>query len=416
MKITQAFFYTGIATFIRIISGFIISKIVAIYTGPAGLVIVGQFQNFITITQSFGAASIQAGIIKYIAESEDHYQKRIEILSTGLAIVLSFSTIVGIVILSSSSFLSNYFMGNDWYRIPIIFYSFSLILFNLNTFFVSIFQGEKSVKIYSIVNITSSISGLVLIVILVSMWDILGAIYALVTYQSMAFIVSIYYILKRKTFSFNFFKNLPQKTHFISLLKYGLMAIVSGIVGPASQLYVRQNIIDVAGIDSAGYWEAILKISGGFLMLITTTFSIYYLPNLSQAQTKKEFLSQLYHIMIFMVPCTIIMASGIYFFKEEVILIFFNDKFLPASELLGCQLIGDILKCISWGFAYIMLAKAMTKTFIATEVIFSFSFMALSFIFVNMFNTIGVVYAYCLNVTVYLFVSMGIFYKFIRRA
>lgn len=43
-------------------------------------------------------------------------------------------------------------------------------------------------------------------------------------------------------------------------------------------------------------------------------------------------------------------------------------------ELFKWQLIGDVIKIASWLLSYTLLAKAKTKYFVATEVIFSITF------------------------------------------
>ena len=58
-----------------------------------------------------------------------------------------------------------------------------------------------------------------------------------------------------------------------------------------------------------------------------------------------------------------------------------------------------------------MLAKAMTKIFIYTEIVFSTLFVLLSILFVNNFGLIGITYAFSLNYFLYLVVMIFIFRK-----
>ena len=70
---------------------------------------------------------------------------------------------------------------------------------------------------------------------------------------------------------------------------------------------------------------------------------------------------------------------------------------MPMMELFTWQLVGDIIKISSWLLAYLMLAKAMTKIYIVTEVLFSLSFIILSILFINSFGLVGVTYAFTAN-------------------
>ena len=101
----------------------------------------------------------------------------------------------------------------------------------------------------------------------------------------------------------------------------------------------------------------------------------------------------------------------IFLLKEYVILIAFSKDLLPMMELFAWQLIGDVIKIASWLLAYLMLAKAMTKVFIYTEVLFSALFVGLSILFVDKFGLVGITYAYALNYLLYLFMMIFIFSK-----
>ncbi|MGE0052417.1 MAG: O-antigen flippase, partial [Arcobacter sp.] len=107
----------------------------------------------------------------------------------------------------------------------------------------------------------------------------------------------------------------------------------------------------------------------------------------------------------------ICMSLGIYLLKEYVLIIAFSVKFMPMIELFKWQLIGNIIKIASWLFSYLMLAKAMTKIFISTEILFSFSFVVISIFFINNFGLIGVTYAFTLNYVLYFFAVYLIFRK-----
>ena len=77
-------FWNGIATIIKIGTGLIINKIVAVYLGPAGVALIGQFANFTGMSNSIAGMGIGTGITKYIAEYHDDIVARKKILSTGL--------------------------------------------------------------------------------------------------------------------------------------------------------------------------------------------------------------------------------------------------------------------------------------------------------------------------------------------
>ena len=144
-------------------------------------------------------------------------------------------------------------------------------------------------------------------------------------------------------------------------------------------------------------------------MVVTTSLSVYYLPRLSEIkhnlELKKEIISG-YKIIL---PVISILAFGIFFFRELAIEIAFTEEFMPMVELFKWQLIGDVIKIASWLLSYLMLAKAMTKIYIYSEIIFSISFVLISIFFIDRYGLVGVTYSYSLNYLLYLFFVIIIF-------
>lgn len=81
------------------------------------------------------------------------------------------------------------------------------------------------------------------------------------------------------------------------------------------------------------------------------------------------------------------------------------------ENLFIWQLSGDFFKMASWLLAYLMVAKAMTKWFISTEIGFSLLFIILGFYLIRINGVLGITQAYLINYILYLFVMIFIFRK-----
>ncbi|EFI4033482.1 O-antigen flippase, partial [Escherichia coli] len=102
----------------------------------------------------------------------------------------------------------------------------------------------------------------------------------------------------------------------------------------------------------------------------------------------------------------------IYLLRDFIIYLLFSDSFTPMKPLFTWQIIGDVFKIASWLLAYVMLAKAMTRIFIISEIFFSVTFVLLSYFFIKSEGTIGVTYAYCLNYFLYMIVFIFVINKY----
>ncbi len=410
MTLIKTSVLTAISTIITVISAFIINKVVAIYAGPTGLALIGQLKDFVTMLTNISNGAITQGIVKYTAEYQTIKEKQ-KIFSTSIIISLISSFIIAIILFGFSEYLSELILKDIQYSSVFLVFGSTIFLFALNTVLISILNGQKEIKKYVLVNIVNSIVTLILTSLLVVKFNIQGALYALVINQSIVFFVTLMFVLKSVWFKWEYFKQGVDKDSLIKLSKYSLMAITSAIAAPVSFLIIRNYIGENLGWDSAGYWQGIWYISSMYLLVVTTSLSVYYLPRLSEIENKVELKKEIFSGYKIIMPIVIISALMIYLFKEYVILIAFDEKFMPMMELFKWQLIGDVIKIASWLLAYLMLAKAMTKVFVSTEIIFSVLFVCLSILFINSFGLVGITYAFSLNYLLYLITMIFIFKK-----
>ena len=410
MTLIKTSVLTGISTVIKLVSAFVINKVIAIYIGPSGLAIVGQLQSFTSIITTFSNGAISSGIVKYTAEYQDIEEKK-KIFSSSIVISLICSLIISIFLFTFSGYLSELILKDIQYSSVFIIFGATIFLFALNMVLISILNGQKEIKKYVLVNIAGSIFSLVFTSILIMQLNLMGALYAMVLNQSVMFFVTLAFVIKSSWFKLEYFKQGLDKESLSKLSKYSLMAIVSALTVPVSHLIIREYIGENLGWDSAGYWQGIWYISTMYLMLVTTTLGVYYLPRLSEIQDNKELRKEIFSGYKIIMPIVILASLIIFLLKEYVILIAFSKDFMPMMELFAWQLMGDVIKIASWLLAYLMLAKAMTKVFIYTEVLFSALFVGLSLLFVDKFGLVGITYAYALNYLLYLFMMIFIFRK-----
>ncbi|MDN5093709.1 O-antigen translocase [Aliarcobacter butzleri] len=413
MTLIKTSVLTAISTIIKVISGFVINKVIALYVGPSGLAVVGQLQNFMSIVTTFSNGAITQGVVKYTAEYQTIEQKQ-KIFSTSIIISLVCSLIISIFLFGFSEYLSELILKDIQYSSVFIVFGTTIFLFALNTVLMSILNGQKEIKKYVLVNIASSIFSLFFTSFLIMQLNLMGALYALVVNQSVIFFVTLGFVVKSSWFKLEYFKQGLDKESLSKLSRYSLMAITSALTVPVSHLIVRNYIGENLSWDDAGYWQGIWYISTMYLMVITTSLSVYYLPKLSEIQDKTELKKEIFHGYKIIMPIVLVMSLVIFLLKEYVILIAFSDKFMPMMELFALQLIGDVIKIASWLLGYITLAKAMTKTYISLEILGSLSFVLLSIYFVDNYGLVGITYAYALNYFLYMFVMIYIFRKVVR--
>lgn len=369
----------------------------AVYVGPSGLALMGQLQNFIFMMSSIASSGVNSGVVKYTAEHYEDNAVKQKIWSSALKISLVLIVPMAIAIIFLADFISMKLLNTTEYSSIFIVFAVSIVFFVLNGLMTSILNGQKEIKRLTILNIVGSLFGLAVTILLVTQYNLYGALIAGIISQSIAFFVTLAFVLKSSWFRFSMFLGNMDKEYRNKLLKYSAMTLISATMIPLSHMYVRNYIGTHIGWDEAGYWQAIWKISETYLMLITTVLGIYYLPKLSSIKKKTELRTELLYGYKIIMPIVVIMTLGIYFFRDFIIHVLFSENFSPMAELFLFQLIGDITKVVTFLLGFIIVAKAMTRLYIFNEIFFTCSFVGLSILFINIYGLIGVTISFMVN-------------------
>ncbi|RJX13938.1 O-antigen translocase [Bacteroides sp. OF03-11BH] len=411
--IVKVFSFNAISTLVRMLTGLISVKVVASIIGPCGIALLGQLNNFSTILLGVANGGINSGITKYVAEYKEDESAIKKILSNALQITLFFTFIVSLGLIILHNQLSRLVMLSDEYGYVFLIFGFTIFLYTLNTLLISILNGYKEFKRYVIVNISGTIVGLLFTICFVFSMGLKGALISAVSYQSVVFFVTFWICRKAPWLSVIYYRERLDRKILRRFLNYSAMTLVSLSVVPVSQMLLRGYVISEISMTEAGWWEAMNRISNVYLMVITTSFSIYYLPRLSEIKEISELRYEIFKCYKVIIPILLSGLTLVYLLRHFVVMILFSPDFYPMESLFIWQLLGDFFKISSWLLAFLMVAKSMTKTFIATEVVFSGLFVVLGYLFMNLNGVVGITQAYFVNYVIYTVCMVVIFRKII---
>lgn len=401
MNLIKTSFYTSISTAITFISGFVVTKVVAVKIGPAGMAYVGQFQNTTGILSLVAMAAIGAGIIKYLAEYKEDKEKQQHVITTSLSVILLASFVMSLLVMATSGYLSKAaFHSTDFWQVYFL-YGIFITVISVNTWFTSVYNGLKEIKKLTLVNIAGSITGLGFTTLLAYTSGVKGVLVASNFMALLVFLLNLYFAGKLKEFRWRpDFKNWDRQL-LTMLFSFTLMALASGLLGPLAQVLVRDKLIRSLSVKEAGLWQGVTRISDYYLGFITTVLAVYYLPRLSEIKEKRELREEIVKGNQLILPVVATLALLIWLFRGLIIRVLFTPEFNGMLPLFKYQLTGDVLKIGSWLITYTMLSKALVKTFIASEIVFTALYVILSYFFIDQYGVIGATYAFCLNYGLY---------------
>lgn len=407
MTLIKTSLLNAIAVAIKMLTLLGINKVLAIYVGPSGYAAIGQFQNAVQMITTFGSGAINTGVTKYTAEYHDDEVAQHRVWRTAGTVSLVCSAITAVLIVLFNHELASYFLGSEEYGSVFNIFALSLVFFVLNTLLLAILNGKKAITSYVFANIAGSLCSLFVTSLLAIFNGLVGALIALSIYQSISFFVTFIICYKAPWFKVNLFFGGVDKASLIKLSKFTAMALVSAVCVPTSHILIRNHMAFEFGADYAGYWEAMWRLSSAYLMFITSTLAVYFLPRLSELKFGKDIWREIASGYKIILPLTIMGSLIVYLLRDFIIATLFTTEFSPMRDLFAWQMVGDSLKVGGWMLAYVLLGQAMFKPYMIAEILSSISFVLLTYVLTGYFGFEGVAIAHAINYVVY---GVGLFF------
>lgn len=401
MSLIKTSLLNSVAVTVRMLTMLGLNKLFAIYVGPAGYAVVGQFQNFVQMVTTFASGAITTGVVKYTSEynSDGVKEKKLWQTSGKICVIGSLICSVGIILFRKP--LAVWLLHDEALHDVFIWFALCLTLFVFNSLLLAVLNGKKEIRKYVTANILGSLLGLVVIGSLSVLYQLRGALIALSVYQSVVFFATLGVCSKSSWFQIRDFYGQMDKDIAKKLGGFTLMALAAAVCAPASQLFVRTFVSSTLGVDYAGYWEAMMRLSGAYMLLVTSTLSVYYLPRLAEIQTATELKLEILGVYKVVLPVAIICSFSVYLLKDFVISLLFSGEFMAMRELFAWQLLGDVFKIGGWIAAYVYIGRALFTQYILSEILYLIVYSALSVLLIKAYGFQGSAMAYALSYLIY---------------
>ena len=410
MSLVKTSLLNGIAVVVKVASALVLNKILAVYVGPAGYAVIGQFQNAVSIIVSLAGGVVATGVTKATAQNFDGEAKQHAVWQTAIRFSLVASIMTAITLLLIGNSLAQWVLHRADMSSVFVWLALALPAMAANNLLLAIVNGKKEIGIYVTANIIGSLISMLITGLLAFNFGLYGALVAFTINPAIVLLASAIIVARHDWFRPKFLWGQMNRPVFQELSGFALMGLTSALTAPVSYMLIRDHLVNSLGLSAAGYWQASWKISEIYLMLVTTTLSVYYLPRIAEIRIASELRAEILKVYRFVMPIVVLSATIIYLLRDFIIEILFTTDFLPMRELFPWQLVGDVIKVGAWILAYIMLGRAMVKIYIVTEIVFSSLFVLFSWVFINTFGLTGVSIAYAVNYILY-WIAIGFLIK-----
>ena len=273
---------TGLLTLLKMAMGFVIAKVVAIYTGPTGLAMLGQVQSMVGSLNGIINAPVGSGIVRFTAENK---AQGFEACAPWWRASLQWVLIISAITIPSGLLLAPHiaiWLFDDAELTWVVMVTVCVLPFSaIGTMCNSVINGQQLYRRYVGLGMVSAlISGGVMLAMIV-LYNIQGALLAAALQSALIGVVMLISSLRQPWFKLCYWWGTCDSKARRAISGYMLMAITSALTVPISLIFVRNILIAQVGWDATGQWQAVWKISEVYLSVITMALVTYYLPSLS---------------------------------------------------------------------------------------------------------------------------------------
>lgn len=346
-----------------------------------------NFNNLIVLAS---AAGVPLGLIKYISiwEKERNWKEISLVVGQLNTLLLILGVIIVFFNILFAKDISIFLFNDESYYFFIILISLSIPLALVNLIFEAILKGMKKFGHYVKISIVIAVLTLAISILFVILFKIEGAVYSvLISTIIISIVYGIYFhnskILKLDEF---FSLNFKYSSNFRKVINLGLASLIVGSADQLSQLLIRAEIIKSLGINSNGLYQSIYAISLNYFSILFMSLGIYLLPVLSEIKendlVNAEINSTLKLSLIFIVP----LISIIFTFREQIIILLYSKEFLPSTDLLFFNFLGDYFKAFSWIIGAWLIPLGKIKAWVSFSIVYYINFIVIFIVLLFYFD------------------------------
>jgi O-antigen/teichoic acid export membrane protein len=210
------------------------------------------------------------------------------------------------------------------------------------------------------------------------------------------------------------------------VLFFGGLISINSFLPVLSNYIIQLFINDLSGLASVGFFNTGQLIINSYVGIVFSAMGMEYYPRLASynMDVKKEEIAvsqQAIMSVLIMIPIIIFFLA----FLPFLINLFFTSEFQAAVPMLSWLILAMFIKSVSWCMGYVIIARADSKVFMKTSVIFNTLYILFCTVgfYLNGLKGLGI--GFLMYYTVHLFGVYGIvklrykltfennFYKFV---
>ena len=388
----------GGSSVINVLVGMVRVKLIAIMLGPVGVGLVGMYSMIMsTATGIAGLGMNYSGVRQVAAAQAANDEQAISDIWKALikaSIVFGILVMLGMCIMAQAISMSIF---KD------VSHAFAIRVLSVGTLFgviagtqTALLSGLRRVGDLARINVVGAILGTMISVLMIVVWGSKSIPYFIVTGVILTLLVS--HLLIRKLSCPKLSSSLGQQWQQLKpMLRLGILnMLASQAIAGIAMIAARSIIIHYLGEDANGYFQAAYGISSIYISFILSSMSTDFYPRLTGVIHDRKAMNELIDQQLEM---SIIIAMPIMLclitFAPWILTLLYSSKFMSATVMLRWQLVGELLKLLSFPMKFIILSLGCGGLFFIVESAWCLIYLPLIFggVIVNGIAATGFAYA-----------------------
>lgn len=373
-RIFRSSVITAGASVINIVIGIVKVKALAILLGPAGVGLMGLYQNFLNMVATLVACGVGSSGVRQIAATSDD----IEVLSLVRRALFYGNLMLGclgmLVLWCFSSPIASFVFDSSQYTNEVGLLGVGVFLTLIAGSQTALLQGLRRIGDLARIKIGSAAVAAAVGIALVYWLGEQGVVWFVVAAPAGSVIVASYYARKlpRPEANVDWFE---VRMQWIGMVRLGIPLMLATLLTLITQLAVRMLINDQMGLEAVGHLQAVWTISMTYIGFVLGAMGADFYPRLTAIiddhLSSRNLVNQQVEMSL-LIACPILLALLV--LAPWVIVLLYSSEFLPVVNFFHWQVLGDLFKVCSWPIYFLLLSSGQSGIYLLIQIIWNSAF------------------------------------------
>lgn len=360
----------GVASVLNVILGIARMKAAAVLLGPAGVGLFGMYQNLLQTGATVASLGLDTAGTRQIATEHGRgdaggvaLARRALLLGT-----LTLAVLGGGLFAVLSGWIATHVLGDAGRAADIRWLALGVALAVAAVAQTALLTGLRRIGDLARIQIGSAAVATALGVATLWVWGEGGVLLMVLAVPAATLAQGLWYTRRLR-------RHLPAPVAWPQigarlrpLVRLGAAFVLSGAVNMLGQLAVRGIVQRSLGADALGHFQAAWDIGTVYLGFVAGAMATDYYPRLAatmgDARAATRLVNEQTEVALLLSGPALLALLGT---APWVIHLLYSPEFAPAADILRWQLLGDVLKVMSWPLGFVLLAAGAGKTFVVAE-------------------------------------------------